>query len=119
VFSGHMVDAPDRRTPRFPPSKEGEVRELLEKQLAAMNAGIGFASAASGSDILFLEAMLARGGKIHLVLPWPAEEFVNTSVAIAGDGAWVERFHRLLDQADRKSTRLNSSHSQITYAVFC
>src|SRR5256714_1229751 len=87
VFSGHMIDAPDRRNPRFPPAKEGEIRELLEKQLAAMNAGIGFASAASGSDILFLEAMLARGGTIHLVLPWPAEEFVKTSVAIAGDGA--------------------------------
>src|SRR2546430_9189645 len=24
-----------------------------------------------------------------------------------------------LDQVDRKSTRLNSSHSQISYAVFC
>src|SRR2546427_7888623 len=24
-----------------------------------------------------------------------------------------------LDEADRKSTRLNSSHSQISYAVFC
>ena len=99
VFSGHMIDAPDRRTPRFPPTKETEIRELLEKQLAAMNAGIGFASAASGSDILFLEAMLARGGTIHLVLPWPAEEFVKTSVAIAGDGAWVERFHKVLDRA--------------------
>ena len=29
VFSGHMIDAPDRRTPRFPPSKEAEVKELL------------------------------------------------------------------------------------------
>ena len=47
-----------------------------------MNAGIGFASAACGSDILFLEAMLARGGTIHIVLPWPAEEFVKTSVEI-------------------------------------
>src|SRR2546430_8036057 len=26
---------------------------------------------------------------------------------------------RLLQQRDRKSTRLNSSHSQISYAVFC
>src|SRR2546430_11857961 len=26
---------------------------------------------------------------------------------------------RLHDEADRKSTRLNSSHSQISYAVFC
>jgi class 3 adenylate cyclase/tetratricopeptide (TPR) repeat protein len=99
VFSGHMMDAPDRRTPRFPPAKEGEIRELLDKQLAAMNAGIGFASAASGSDILFLEAMLARGGTIHLVLPWPAEEFVKTSVASVGDEAWVERFHQVLAQA--------------------
>jgi class 3 adenylate cyclase/tetratricopeptide (TPR) repeat protein len=99
VFSGHMIDAADRRNPRFPPSKEAEVKELLEKQLAAMNAGIGFASAASGSDILFLEAMLARGGKIHLVLPWPAEEFVKTSVAPVGDGEWVERFHKVLEQA--------------------
>ncbi|HTG43647.1 MAG TPA: TRAFs-binding domain-containing protein, partial [Verrucomicrobiae bacterium] len=61
VFSGHMIDAPDRRTPRFPAEKEGEIKALLEKQLAAMNAGIGFSSAASGSDILFLEAMIARG----------------------------------------------------------
>ena len=99
VFSGHMIDAPDRRTPRFPPSKEGEVKELLERQLAAMNAGIGFASAASGSDILFLEAMLARGGKIHLVLPWPAEEFVKTSVVIADNGAWEARFRKVLEQA--------------------
>jgi len=99
VFSGHMIDAPDRRTPRFPPSREAEVKELLEQQLDAMNAGIGFASAASGSDILFLEAILARGGAIHLVLPWPADEFVKTSVAIAGDGMWVERFHSVLAQA--------------------
>ncbi len=58
VFSGHMIDAPDRRVPRFPLEKEGEIKALLERQLAAMNAGIGFSSAASGSDILFLEAML-------------------------------------------------------------
>lgn len=99
VFSGHMTDAPDRRTPRFPPAKEGEIRELLDKQLAAMNAGIGFASAAAGSDILFLEAMLARGGTIHLVLPWPVEEFVKTSVEIAGNGAWVDRFQNVLGRA--------------------
>src|SRR6267143_3205385 len=27
--------------------------------------------------------------------------------------------HRVLDLQDRKSTRLNSSHSSISYAVFC
>src|SRR5205085_1145368 len=88
----------------FPSSKEAEVKDLLEKQLAAMNAGIGFASAASGSDILFLEAMIARGGTIHLVLPWPAEEFVKTSVASAGD-AWTDRFHRVIDRAASRVSR--------------
>src|SRR2546430_6290569 len=29
------------------------------------------------------------------------------------------RTHRRDDPGDRKSTRLNSSHSQISYAVFC
>src|SRR2546421_3648234 len=39
-------------------------------------------------------------------------------------GRWVTSFGRLkpgvtVQQADRKSTRLNSSHDQISYAVFC
>src|SRR2546430_11363338 len=40
--------------------------------------------------------------------------------------AWLDappldgpRFARLLTRTDRKSTRLNSSHSQISYAAFC
>src|SRR2546430_5348444 len=37
-------------------------------------------------------------------------EFVNIGVTDTGTG---------IDPADRKSTRLNSSHSQISYAVFC
>src|SRR2546430_12749720 len=34
-----------------------------------------------------------------------------------GDSRW--KLHRHVDGEDRKSTRLNSSHSQISYAVFC
>src|SRR5690606_41286392 len=34
----------------------------------------------------------------------------------AGD---LERFGQLMNQSDRKSTRLNSSHVKISYAVFC
>src|SRR5438874_6763056 len=30
-----------------------------------------------------------------------------------------DRHHRERDQRDRKSTRLNSSHVEISYAVFC
>src|SRR5688572_31944936 len=42
----------------------------------------------------------------------------------SGDGAgnhrrWVRRIDEIAGGRDRKSTRLNSSHSQISYAVFC
>src|SRR5688572_31031023 len=42
-------------------------------------------------------------------------------VEVAGQRGQPERWEeRVLDRAeDRKSTRLNSSHSQISYAVFC
>src|SRR2546430_6638551 len=37
----------------------------------------------------------------------------TSGTACSGIGPWCA------DGADRKSTRLNSSHSQISYAVFC
>src|SRR2546427_11158268 len=37
---------------------------------------------------------------------------------LQGRGAGCDRF-RMRPRKDRKSTRLNSSHSQISYAVFC
>src|SRR5688572_32567467 len=33
--------------------------------------------------------------------------------------AWILTTYEDVSEADRKSTRLNSSHSQISYAVFC
>jgi len=98
IFSGHMIDAPDRKVQRFPPVQEGKIRSEIEWAVSDMNAGIGFASAASGSDILFLEAMLARGATINVVLPWPREEFIQTSVAPAGTD-WICRFHEVWDRA--------------------
>src|SRR2546430_17511821 len=39
--------------------------------------------------------------------------------AVAGDPAPSDRIVFIPIDLDRKSTRLNSSHSQISYAVFC
>src|SRR3712207_7509369 len=36
-----------------------------------------------------------------------------------GDGQALVRQHRRQQPQDRKSTRLNSSHANISYAVFC
>src|SRR2546430_10244529 len=35
------------------------------------------------------------------------------------DGLFMSSIQTMRDMKDRKSTRLNSSHSQISYAVFC
>jgi len=95
AFSGHMVDAPARSSPRFPEKYEEAVGSEIAKQLESLDARIGYSSAASGSDMLFLEAMLHRGGEIHIILPCEKDSFIESSVANAG-GDWVKRFEKLL-----------------------
>src|SRR2546430_11336737 len=58
----------------------------------------------------------ARGGPPPLRGP-PAPSSPLEAVAPTGAGRHPTR--RELRTPDRKSTRLNSSHSQISYAVFC
>src|SRR2546430_6163773 len=48
----------------------------------------------------------------------PTTLVAQTAHALIG-GAGVHEFPSTLQTQDRKSTRLNSSHSQISYAVFC
>src|SRR3712207_8980589 len=40
-------------------------------------------------------------------------------VALLTGGVWLARATGLAAAVDRKSTRLNSSHANISYAVFC
>ena len=39
LFSGHMVDAPGREKPRFPPDKEAIARQAIAGALADLNVG--------------------------------------------------------------------------------
>src|SRR5207245_8154948 len=56
----------------------------------------------------------------HFVLKY-REDLYAAARAIVGLGAGEARARELADSlyADRKSTRLNSSHGSISYAVFC
>ena len=98
IFSGHMVDAPGRKVPRFPGQYVDAVAEQIRLTLESVDAQIGISSAASGSDLLFIEAMLAREADIQVVLPWRKEEFKRTSV-LAGGQDWEPRFDRALEDA--------------------
>src|SRR2546427_9436416 len=56
----------------------------------------------------------ADGGKGARVLRWPVAALLGSS-GCSRPTPVQECAH----EGDRKSTRLNSSHSQISYAVFC
>lgn len=99
VFTGHMIDRSDRSTPRFPAQLESAVQDAIRRVLKRLDVGIGFASAASGSDILFLETLLELGGEAHIVLPYGQDQFVKDSVEIVPGSGWRERFEGVLTQA--------------------
>src|SRR2546430_3794860 len=63
-----------------------------------------------------------RGEKTNLSAPlWPARRRLRLAFLDRGRccDPRAGRSSRLSIRLDRKSTRLNSSHSQISYAVFC
>lgn len=94
LFSGHMIDAPERKTPRFPAQKEGAaaaaIGGILDK-LEAGSADIGLCGGACGGDLLFAEACLARGAHMEIHIPFAEPTFLEKSVTFAG-GSWRERF---------------------------
>ena len=96
LFSGHMVDAPDRATPRFPPAKEAGARAAIEQALDTLGAGpedLALTQGAAGGDLLFTEAALARGVRVHWLQPLPEPEFIQSSVLCsAGAEGWRARY---------------------------
>jgi len=101
VFTGHMIDRPDRATPRFPSEFESAVAKEIQRKIAILKPGFGFASAACGSDILFLEAMLDAGAEVSVVLPYNEEDFVRDSVDFVPNSNWRARFERVLTRSAR------------------
>ncbi|MEP6734902.1 MAG: TRAFs-binding domain-containing protein [Chryseolinea sp.] len=96
-FTGHMMDHPERPTPRFPDYIEGDVKSAIVSAIRTLNAKIGYTSVACGADILFAEAMDEEGGEVNLYLPFKQEDFIESSVRFAG-AQWVERFMRLVNK---------------------
>ena len=99
VFAGHLIDRPGRKTPRFPHQLEPTVRNAIRSRLKKLDAGFGYASAACGSDILFLEALIESGAEAHVVLPYDRKRFVRDSVTIIPGTDWGARFEQVLARA--------------------
>lgn len=103
VFSGHLIDRPDRPRPRFPPERVEAAREALAARLRHHDIGFGYASAGNGGDILFHELLLESGQDAHVVLPYNREQFLEDSVDY-GDGEWAGRYRAVLERATEVTT---------------
>jgi class 3 adenylate cyclase/tetratricopeptide (TPR) repeat protein len=104
VFSGHMIDKPDRPRERFPARLADAVKAELRTWLRDERALVGFSSAACGADILFQEALHELGGEAYVVLPFESDQFVGASVNIGSEGNWQERYHAVLKAATQVVT---------------
>jgi hypothetical protein len=94
LFSGHMIDAPGRRSPRFPPAQvpiAAHAIALLLDQLEAAPSDLAICGGACGGDLLFAQAALARGVQLELYLPFEEPKFLAESVDFAG-ADWHARF---------------------------
>ena len=109
AFAGHLVDAPDRAAPRFPPTLAPAVDAAIRKHLARLREPIIYTSAACGADLILIEAALAAGAEVNILLPFDRDDFVHTSVAVGGDG-WSQRFDNALARATRVIYATQESH---------
>jgi class 3 adenylate cyclase len=99
AFTGHMMDGLNHAGPRFPQQIERVASDAIRQRLEKLDARLGYASAACGSDLLFLEAILALKGEAHIVLPYDKEQFRSNSVEIVSGASWGERYDRVLQEA--------------------
>jgi hypothetical protein len=100
LFTGHMIDAPGRAEPRFPPDKADVAKQKIAEAVAAeqqVAGGIayGIAGCASGGDILFHQVCEAMNIPTRIFLALPREDYIRESVAPAGP-QWIEEFNRLV-----------------------
>lgn len=113
LFAGHMIDAPDRKEPRFPAEKEQVAREKIKEAVVKemkTGAGVasGYAGGASGGDILFLEVCAELRIETRLYLAFNPQKYVTTSVSKAGP-KWVDRFWKIYNEhAARNQMRVLS-----------
>ena len=99
LFSGHMIDAPDRKEPRFPADKENIAGQAIAKKVDELDAGpkdLALCSGACGGDLLFAEACLNRSVRLQIRIPFDEPTFLKNSVTFAG-GNWLDRYYAVMN----------------------
>jgi len=117
IFSGHRVDEPNAEPLRFPATNEAAIRKAINKWLEQFDHVIAYCSAANGSDLIFIEQVLARSGEVNIILPFDQDSFLRTSVTTDSGKRWAQRFQSALSQATRTVT-LAEYHPDVTPQAF-
>ncbi len=103
LFAGHGLDQPHTKTARFPAAHEGEVRYQIDRTLLKRNADANdhafLSGAGVGSEIIFIEACLARGMTIHIHLPCNEAEYIQNNIR---DGEWRDRYYNIRNHSSVK-----------------
>jgi hypothetical protein len=97
LCSGHLIDAPERKTPRFPKEKEAPVQERIEESLNKWNIeerDLAICGGSRGADIMFAEACVKRKAEVWLCISLEENEFLKQSVRLPNTN-WEERFFAL------------------------
>lgn len=87
VYSGHMFEANG--------AEEAALAGRVADTLCTLGTSEAFGPLACGGDILVAEAMIARSGQVHVVLPFAEDDFIAQSVLCGGE-AWLPRYRRCL-----------------------
>lgn len=82
-YCGHMLSAGWQ--------VEEELARGISSILSEFDVLIAYGSLACGADIMIAEAILARGGELHIVLPFAEDDFLKTSVLVGGS-EWFARY---------------------------
>jgi tetratricopeptide (TPR) repeat protein len=89
-FAGQPTDAADQTRVIFPESHLAALRRWLRAHLQEENVAHGYCCAARGSDLVFIDEVLRRGGQVTVFLPEDREEFRRHWVGFGWDGTFDE-----------------------------
>jgi len=82
----------------FSPAMNEATSKAIAGQLDQLAPAIAYGSAAAGCDLLFTEALLARGVELNIILPFQRNSFRDRCVAPYGS-KWLDRFDHALAEA--------------------
>ena len=99
ALAGRRIDAKDAKVVQFPLANVPAVKLSLSELLRKEQVGLLICSAASGADLLALDAALDTGIRCRIILPFDPKHFRRTSV-VDRPGDWGGLFDRIISLVD-------------------